>query len=276
MNENVLSPEAHSALPSSTLAYPAPENTTTDSTTNMSLPLNSSGSNSPDVGRESLLSPTQAISAHLPSKPLSNVSSAAATPNLNSSESSAPAPRMRGGFEVDDDEEPEDVETGKDEVDVYDPTAGFDVDALTPTAAVQTPLDRTTQSPEQENGTTPVPVQASGSLDGVSSSTLVTSLESPAVSAAIPTQNLVEIQLQATPSRSDVNGSHAPPVPRSRLSNDVIGILEDRIKDDPRGDTEAYLELIKELKSRNKENEVRKVYDDYLTVFPLDVSSNSC
>jgi cleavage stimulation factor subunit 3 len=50
-----------------------------------------------------------------------------------------------------------------------------------------------------------------------------------------------------------------------------VGILEDRIKDDPRGDIDAYLELIDEFKTRNKQEEVRRVYEDYLKVFPFAV-----
>ena len=272
-DESVVSLEAQPAQ-SSSLAYPAPENTTTDSSAAMSQPPASFEETSAEVLRESLLSPTQATSSHLPPRPHSNMSSSAATPNLAISDSSAPAQasRIRGGFEVDDDDEDtEDVEAGKDDVDVYDPAAGFDVDAPTP-AHVQTPLDRSSQSPERENGTTPLPAQTSGSLDGAVSSTLAPGADSTAVLAATPAPAPVEPPPKATPSRADVNGSVLPAVSKSRLAHDTVGILEDRIKDDPRGDTEAYLELINEFKSRNKEDEVRRVYDDYLKVFPLDVS----
>ena len=274
-DESVLPHQAQPAQ-SSSLAYPAPENTTPDSSAAVSQPPASFEETSAEVPLESLLSPTQATSSHLPPRPQSNLSSSAATPNLAISDSSAsapaPAPRIRGGFEVDDDDEDtEDVEAGKDDVDVYDPAAGFDVDAPTP-AHVQTPLDRSSQSPERENGTTPVPAQTSGSLDGAVSSTLAPGADSTAVLAAIPAPAPVEPQPEATPSRSDVHGSALPAVSKSRLAHDTVGILEDRIKDDPRGDTEAYLELINEFKSRNKEDEVRKIYDDYLKVFPLDVS----
>lgn len=68
-----------------------------------------------------------------------------------------------------------------------------------------------------------------------------------------------------------MNGSVTTGLPKSRLAHDVVGILEDRIKDDPRGDTAAYLELIDELKSRNKQDDVRRVYEQYLATFPLAV-----
>ncbi len=280
--ESVLSFEAQPAQ-SSSLAYPAPENTTADSSAAMSPPLASFEENASEVPRESLLSPTQATSSHLPPRPHSNMSSSAATPNLTVSEPSAPPPaparRIRGGFEVDDDddedEDTDDVEVGKDDDDVYDPAAGFAIDAPTP-AHVQTPIDRTSHSPERENGTTPLPAQNSGSLDGAVSSTLNPGADFTAVSAAAPAPAPVESQANAVPSHSDVNGSVLPAVSKFRLAHDTVGILEDRIKEDPRGDTEAYLELINEFKSRNKEDEVRRVYNDYLKVFPLDVGLLPC
>lgn len=269
-----LEAQAAQPTPASFLAFPPPANTTTDSSATMSAPPSASGPDPPDISHETLLSPTQDPSAPLPPRPQSSLSSSAATPDLALSADAAPAsgPRMRGGFEVDDDEDAEEDQTGKDEVDVYDPTAGFDVDASTP-AHVQTPVDRTTLSPERDNGTTPLPVQTSGSLDGPSSSDLVTGADPPAVSADLSAQLAVPFQTRPSPSPSDVNGSVVPAVSRSRLAHDVIGILEDRIKDDPRGDIEAYHQLIEELKSRNKEDEVRKVYEDYLKVFPVDVST---
>ncbi|KAI1371292.1 hypothetical protein F4677DRAFT_315338 [Hypoxylon crocopeplum] len=55
---------------------------------------------------------------------------------------------------------------------------------------------------------------------------------------------------------------------RSRLPTDFVGILEDRIKDDPRGDLEAWLALIDEQKRRYKFDEARAVYERFLEVFP--------
>lgn len=182
-------------------------------------------------------------------------------------------PRIVGGFEVDDDEEEEEAgQDDKDEADVYDPAVGLDFDTPTPDAP-SNPLDRTSQSPEQENGITPAPVQATGSLTDISSSTLPPSGDAPRAATATPTQNVpaTPAPVQPSPPRSHVNGTVSAALPKSRLAHDVIGILEDRIKDDPRGDTAAYLELIDELKSRNKQDDVRRIYEQYLTVFPLAV-----
>ena len=253
------------------LASEVAPNTTQDSSAIiMSIPPNSSGSDSPDMTRDNLLSPISA-SHPLPTRPESVEPPAATTASLPQSATpvTTSAPRTRGGFEVDDDEDIEDNEEGKDDVDVYDPETGFDVDGSTP-ALDQTALDRTSQSPEQENGTTPLPVQIPGG-PGASSSALPAAegLYNPAEAA---TPSVADNQVQATPPPAQVNGVLSAPLPKTRLAHDVVGILEDRIKDDPRGDTEAYLELINELKSRNKQDEVRSIYEQYLKVFPLDVS----
>ncbi|RYP61583.1 hypothetical protein DL770_009760 [Monosporascus sp. CRB-9-2] len=53
-----------------------------------------------------------------------------------------------------------------------------------------------------------------------------------------------------------------------RPSTDHVGMLEDRIKDDPRGALDAWLDLIKEHRSRNKIDDARAVYERFFKVFP--------
>lgn len=57
-------------------------------------------------------------------------------------------------------------------------------------------------------------------------------------------------------------------ISKARLPNDVVGQLEDRIAMDPRGDVEAWSDLISHLKSKGKYDEVRKVYGRFFEVFP--------
>ncbi|POS84922.1 hypothetical protein EPUL_003511, partial [Erysiphe pulchra] len=57
-------------------------------------------------------------------------------------------------------------------------------------------------------------------------------------------------------------------VPKARLPNDRTGILEDRIKEDKRGDIDAWITLIKEHRSRNRLDEARAVYERFFKVFP--------
>jgi cleavage stimulation factor subunit 3 len=65
-------------------------------------------------------------------------------------------------------------------------------------------------------------------------------------------------------------------VPKARLPNDRTGMLEDRIKDDPRGDLDAWLSLITEHRKRNKLDDARAVYDRFLKVFPHAVRLLLC
>lgn len=58
---------------------------------------------------------------------------------------------------------------------------------------------------------------------------------------------------------------------KARLPNDVAGILEDRITDDPI-DFAAYEELISHLRNKSKIDEARQVYEQFLKVLPASVS----
>lgn len=55
---------------------------------------------------------------------------------------------------------------------------------------------------------------------------------------------------------------------KARLPNDTVGILEDRIKEDEKGDVEAWLSLIDEHKRRGKIADARGVYERFLKIFP--------
>ena len=59
--------------------------------------------------------------------------------------------------------------------------------------------------------------------------------------------------------------------PKARLPHDRIGILEDRIKEDPQGDIDAWRNLISENRKRGKLEDARNVYERFLVVFPSAV-----
>lgn len=61
-------------------------------------------------------------------------------------------------------------------------------------------------------------------------------------------------------------------VPKPRLPHDRMGILEDKVRDDPKGDIEAWLSLISEYRSRHKLEEARETYERFFKVFPQAVS----
>ena len=79
------------------------------------------------------------------------------------------------------------------------------------------------------------------------------------------------------PVKLSVEGQVASPVsvvPRARLPHDIIGILDDRVKEDPRGDMDAWLSLIAEYRKRGKTEEARAAYERFFGVFPSAVSDS--
>jgi len=208
-----------------------------------------------------ILSPSQ--SHPLPPRPYSGnpLTNTAAMDSM--SQTSTPvqsASKLRGGFELDDEDDHDvTIEDAQDD-DVYD-TIPTEVNGSASNGD-QGALDRPSKSPtqEQENGMTPVPAQAIDSLTNVPSSAV----------SNIPQSHSVVTNGQESADQSS-SADVLSVLPKTRLAHDVVGMLEDRIKDDPRGDSAAWLELIEEYKSRNKDDQVRRTYERYLEVFPLAV-----
>lgn len=62
------------------------------------------------------------------------------------------------------------------------------------------------------------------------------------------------------------------PASKGRLAHDRVGMLEDRIREDPRGDIPAWLELIAEHRGRSRLDSARETYERFLKLFPMAVS----
>ncbi|KAJ9148474.1 mRNA 3'-end-processing protein rna-14 [Pleurostoma richardsiae] len=60
----------------------------------------------------------------------------------------------------------------------------------------------------------------------------------------------------------------ALPTAAPRLPLDTIGVLEDRIKEDPRGAMDAWIALLAEHRRRNKIEDARAAYERFLAIFP--------
>jgi cleavage stimulation factor subunit 3 len=58
----------------------------------------------------------------------------------------------------------------------------------------------------------------------------------------------------------------------ARDPTDLVGILEARIQEDPRGDVEAWLTLLHEHQSHDRFDHVRNVYNRFFQYFPTAVS----
>jgi len=108
-------------------------------------------------------------------------------------------------------------------------------------------------SDEEEENSTPGPsgLQIAGSVPAnrtISPSPLQTSITQQDIASPAEQGNLTTNVSAPIASSVTVPASSLPAVnvPKARLPHDKIGILEDRIAEDPRGDTEAWLSLISE------------------------------
>ena len=148
-----------------------------------------------------------------------------------------------------------------DSSDEYDPAQ--DVQDISLTASNQAPVTDSPHAsrPASAHSTNVSATQAANQQPGPESSMQPSVIQSPSTTSTV--------KPNGTPFASQ------PPqamLPRVRLPHDTVGILEDRIKEDEKGDTEAWLSLINEYKRRGKIDEVRKVYDRFFAVFPQTVS----
>jgi cleavage stimulation factor subunit 3 len=221
-----------------------------------------------------LLSPSQNRSSSTPSSQglPSNV-------QFPTSKTSAQTqPRLKGGFVIED--EDEEVEADEDEDgkdgDVYDSADGMEASMTASAAAPQTSLNSTASPQLSIQRGLQAPPKASNVSNGASgvvpSSTAVQNGDAlPRDSTATPVQSLPHVQVKIA--QTSYSGTPTSALPKTRLAHDTLGILEDRIKEDPRGDMDAWLSLLDELRSRNKKEEVRSVYNRFFKQFPLAVRS---
>jgi cleavage stimulation factor subunit 3 len=200
-------------------------------------------------------------------QPASAEVSAAPTP--------AKQPRTRGGF-VDESEDEE-------EEPVAQPTTAASA-LQSASGAAESPQRSFTNTP---SNTLPNPdvqlhsAQDQGALSLLSASVAVNE-SAPSLASTLPNGSAPapDVAMTGAPAHLNARPSAVPvtPVPASnalpkaRLPQDRIGILEDRIAEDPRGDIEAWLSLIEEHRRRHKNDDARAVFDRFLKVFPTAVS----
>jgi cleavage stimulation factor subunit 3 len=163
----------------------------------------------------------------------------------SSSRASTRVPRVVGGFIADDSDE-EDASTP------HDGSTGLQVPSSnTPNRTISpSPLQSVTNS--ETTGAFPA--------SALSVNSSVPPPVHPATQTSVPPPSINQAAVQNA-------------VPKARLPHDRLGILEDRIRDDPRGDIEAWLSLITEYRSRHKLDEAREVYERFFKVFPQAVGN---
>lgn len=177
----------------------------------------------------------------------------------SSSRASSRKPKTVGGFLADDsDEETDDsssvqISTG---LQPAAPNALNRTISPSPLQVSVTPSDlrSPTQNQDDSNkdGQSPHPLSVNQTISAAASA-----LQAPSDPTLMSTSGLT----------SDQNAS----APKGRLPHDKIGILEDRIKEDPRGELEAWRALIAEHRKRNKFEDARAVYERFFKVFPQAV-----
>lgn len=135
-----------------------------------------------------------------------------------------------------------------------------DDDSSTPAPASNGPLAEPAQAPHSllrssPNASTPVQ-EAQGAVSNEPPPSQANN--APATSVQEPDSGSV------APAEHTNNGVKPP--------QDVVTALEARIKEDPRGVMDAWLDLMAELRARNNIESIRSVYERFLAVFPQSVS----
>ena len=206
-------------------------------------------------------------------------------------------PKTVGGFIVDDDDDEEEEQ----DAGVPTPTQlNGAADESSHVDAVTAPVESNTviaSEPSQEDASAPSTALLNGSSSDVVPAP-VPNTESPSVSAPVPApafsfqsptdqgKQATSITASAVPSATATPqppvssappqrtaNTSVPPLPTpQRLPNDKVGLLEDRIKEDPKADTAAWRELIKHYREKGQLDNARKVYARFFEVFPSAVS----
>lgn len=179
-----------------------------------------------------------------------------------------PQTRTIGGFEVEDDDEDE-----KDEADYEPPTVlegDDDANAMPMTMSEDHSSGNANQNTSPDVPSHTAVQDPAMAQDAVHSSYSPVPVSNTHPSASGPAQ-------WAPQNASLQNSTVFTPVPdspsasRGRLPHDWVGMLQDRVDEDPRGDIPAWLELIAEHRARNRLDSAREVYEKFLKVFPMAV-----
>lgn len=142
---------------------------------------------------------------------------------------------------------------------------------------------------QQNNGLTGSTTVATSTTASVSAPVSSVTSDIPVSALQVPTAsaeqgNVLSPSAQPsaapTPVPKPTDGASIPQAAQSaslaqRLPHDKVGQLEDRIKDDPKADTDAWMTLITHYKEKDQLDNARKVYERFLAVFPSAVRNSS-
>lgn len=173
----------------------------------------------------------------------------------SSSRASSRKPKTVGGFIADDSDEEYDAATPVQSAGSLQPSTNTPNRAISPSPLHASVTQQDLPIPPANQGDSTA-AQSSLNLPVNLAVTGASSVPNSAVQVPNPTAPSQPVSL-----------------PKARLPHDRIGILEDRIKEDPRGDLDAWLSLITEHRKRNKLDDARAVYERFLKLFPQAVSA---
>ncbi|KAF9891138.1 mRNA 3'-end-processing protein rna14 [Aspergillus nanangensis] len=222
------------------------------------LPIQSSPTPEPDPSQPA----GSANSSQTPSQAESSVPAAGT--------SAQPKTKTIGGFVVEDEDEDD---TGDAD---YEPPAVLGVEDMN-TIPMNVPQQPISGNANQATSTPDVSLdeaaQESASAKNTPNSSYPPAAAFKSDASAISAQELYNSRtLQSASAQESATGTPTPNSPstaKGRLPHDRVGILEDRIQEDPRGDMSAWLELLNEHRSRNRIDCARDVYERFLKVFPF-------
>ncbi|PYI34157.1 mRNA 3'-end-processing protein rna14 [Aspergillus indologenus CBS 114.80] len=223
----------------------------------------SSSSSSSSLAPET--DPSQQAGNTYPSQTPSRAESQASTSGLATGASVPPKTRTIGGFVVEDEDEDD-----AGDADDYEPPAVLGVEDMNtiPSQPISGNANEATSTPDVSLDES---AQESASVKNVPNSSFPAASKNDASVAS--GQELYNTRTLPPDSAQESNAAtpqpESPSTSKGRLPHDRIGILEDRIKEDPRGDMPAWLELINEHRSRNRIDNARDVYERFLKVFPF-------
>ncbi|KAL4810535.1 hypothetical protein BDV18DRAFT_131218 [Aspergillus unguis] len=212
--------------------------------------------------------PSQQAGSAQPSEPPSEPESQTSMSGPAAGASAQPKTRTIGGFVVEDEDEDDAGDAD------YEPPAVLGVEDMNtiPSQPIPGNANEATSTPDVSFGEA---AQESASATNVPNSSLSSvSLAFKNDGSMNSHQNLYSSRasLQPDTARESATATPIPDSPsaaKGRLPHDRVGILEDRIQEDPRGDIPAWLELINEHRGRNRIDSARDVYERFLQVFPL-------
>ena len=148
-----------------------------------------------------------------------------------------------------------------------------DIAEASSSSPLQSPTSRDEITTGADNLLAPSEIQnASVTIDASNEPTPNSTNLSKPSPAASKLSNIQTIKSPTTNRKDSVSTPLSASLPKARLPHDKVGLLEDRIKEDPRGDLDAWTSLIAEHRRRGKIDDARKVYERFFVVFPSAVS----